>query len=63
MKYITDEEDYTSDELITFVIQTNQRSSQPITILAGFAYENINYVFTIEVWTILSPQIDVNFLL
>ncbi|CAF1687617.1 unnamed protein product, partial [Adineta ricciae] len=28
MKYITDEEDYTSDELITFVIQTNQRSSQ-----------------------------------
>jgi hypothetical protein len=48
-KYVTDEEDYTSNESIAFSIHTNQQRSRSITLLAGFAYENINYAFSIEV--------------
>ncbi len=48
-KYTTDKEDYTSTESIAFSIRTNQQILKPITILSGFAYENINYVFNIEV--------------
>jgi hypothetical protein len=48
-KYTTDEEDYTLSESISFAILTNQQSSQPTTILAGFAYDNIYYVFDLEV--------------
>ncbi|CAF0944400.1 unnamed protein product [Adineta steineri] len=44
-KYITDEEDYTSNESIEFSIYTTQ---QIITILAGFTSENIDYIFNIE---------------
>lgn len=46
---MTDEEDYTSIESIAFSIRTNQRILKAITILAGLTYENINYVFNIEV--------------
>jgi hypothetical protein len=48
-KYTTDEEDYTSSELISFAVLTNQQSAQATTVLAGFAYDNIYYVFDIEV--------------
>lgn len=48
-KYMTDEEDYTPIESISFSIFTNQQKLESITVLAGFAYENINYVFDIEV--------------
>ncbi|CAF3509731.1 unnamed protein product [Rotaria sp. Silwood1] len=47
-KYTTDEEDYTLSESISFSILTNQQISQATTILAGFAYDNIYYVFDIE---------------
>ncbi|CAF0925941.1 unnamed protein product [Rotaria sordida] len=47
-KYTTDEEDYTLSESIAFSILTNQQISQATTILAGFAYDNIYYVFDIE---------------
>ncbi len=48
-KYTTDEEDYTLSESISFAVLTNQQISQATTILAGFAYDNIYYVFDIEV--------------
>jgi hypothetical protein len=48
-KYTTDEEDYTLSESLSFAILTNQQNSQAITVLAGFAYDNIYYVFDIEV--------------
>ena len=49
-KYTTDEEDYTSNESISFALLTDQASSsQATTILAGFAYDNIYYVFDVEV--------------
>ncbi|CAF3384749.1 unnamed protein product [Rotaria socialis] len=47
-KYATDEEDYTSIESIIFSIRTNQQTSKAITVLIGFAYENISYAFHIE---------------
>ncbi|CAF1947203.1 unnamed protein product [Rotaria magnacalcarata] len=47
-KYVTDEENYTSVESITFSIRTNQQTSKAITVLIGFAYENISYAFHIE---------------
>ncbi len=47
--YTTDEEDYTSSESIAFSIRTNQQTSQPIAVLTGLTYENIHYVFNIEV--------------
>jgi hypothetical protein len=55
-KYTTDEEDYTSIESIVFSIRTNQQISQVITILAGLTYENINYLFNIEVCFDLNKQ-------
>ncbi len=48
-KYITDEEDYTLSESISFSVLSKQQASPATTILAGFAYENIYYVFDIEV--------------
>ena len=48
-KYITDEDDYTSSESVSFAVLTNQLMSQATTILAGFTYDNIYYVFDIEV--------------
>lgn len=48
-KYTTDEEDYTLSESVSFSVLTNQQLSQTTTILAGFAYDNIYYVFDIEV--------------
>jgi len=48
-KYTTDEEDYTLSESISFAVLTNQQISQATTVLAGFAYDNIYYVFDIEV--------------
>ncbi len=48
-KYTTDEEDYTLQESISFALLTNQQTSQATTVLAGFAYDNIYYVFDIEV--------------
>ncbi|CAF4343176.1 unnamed protein product, partial [Rotaria magnacalcarata] len=47
-KYTTDEEDYTLSESISFSLLTNQQISQATTILSGFAYDNIYYVFDIE---------------
>ncbi|CAF1082643.1 unnamed protein product [Adineta steineri] len=47
-KYITDEEDYTLSESISFSVLSKQQTSQATTILAGFAYDNIYYVFDIE---------------
>lgn len=51
-KYTTDEEDYTLYESLSFSILTNQQVSQATTVLAGFAYDNIYYVFDIEVCSI-----------
>lgn len=48
-KYSTDEEDFTEIESLSFALLTTQKSSQTITVLAGFAYDNIYYVFDIEV--------------
>lgn len=48
-KYTSDEEDYTSTESISFALLTNQQNTQATTVLAGFAYDNIYYVFDIEV--------------
>jgi hypothetical protein len=48
-KYTTDEEDYTQSESISFALLFNQAISQATTVLAGFAYDNIYYVFDIEV--------------
>ena len=48
-KYTTDEEDYTQSESISFALLFNQPISQATTVLAGFAYDNIYYVFDIEV--------------
>jgi len=48
-KYTTDEEDYTLSETISFAVLTQQQASQATTILAGFAYDNIYYVFDLEV--------------
>ncbi|CAF1653527.1 unnamed protein product, partial [Adineta ricciae] len=47
-KYLTDEEDYTLSEAISFSVLSKQQSSSTTTILAGFAYDNIYYVFDIE---------------
>ncbi len=58
IKYLTDEEDYTSNESIAFSIHTTQQISQTITILDGVAYENINYVFNIEVCSDLDRKED-----
>jgi len=46
---MTDEDDYTAIESIAFSIRTNQQISQAITVLDGLTYENINYIFNIEV--------------
>lgn len=49
-KYTSDEEDYTSTESISFALLTTQQSTQTATtVLAGFAYDNIYYVFDLEV--------------
>lgn len=49
-KYTSDEEDYTSLESISFALLTTQQSTQTATtVLAGFAYDNIYYVFDLEV--------------
>jgi hypothetical protein len=53
IKYTTDEEDYASNESIEFSIRVNQRITQMVTVLAGLTYDNINYVFNIEVCFIL----------
>ena len=55
-KYVTDEEDYTRLESISFAVLTNQQLSQATTVLAGFAYDNIYYVFDIEVSAACLPE-------
>ena len=54
-KYTTDEEDYTQTESISFALLFNQPISQATTVLAGFAYDNIYYVFDIEVAELTLP--------
>ncbi len=56
-KYITDEEDYTLSDSISFSVLSKQQASPATTILAGFAYDNIYYVFDIEVCLINQNKI------
>ena len=56
-KYTSDEEDYTSTESISFALLTTQQGTQTATtVLAGFAYDNIYYVFDLEVCSSLNRK-------
>jgi hypothetical protein len=55
-KYTTDEEDYTSIESIAFSFRINQPITHGITVLAGLTYDNINYIFNIEVCFVLNRK-------
>ena len=46
---MTDVEDYTISESITFFLRTNQEISHATSVLVGLVQENIYYVFDIEV--------------